>query len=138
MKMKNRIKNAYHFGVIKLIAKWGTLELHEPYMSRPLPPQSSEKVRNNLFYSVLSFSIHFFLSNPFVLFNMTAQSQIESCLELNKKKSALRFVTLHFEVNFLYLFDKCHGILWFHFSSFGIRREIQKKYENLDICPNHR
>ena len=87
-------------------------------LPHPLP-QSSYRVRNNLFmqgrnetiqsvqfYSVLSFSIQaLFYPNPFALSSMTAQSQIESCLEFDKK-SALKFVTLHFEVHFLYLFSK--------------------------------
>ena len=38
------------------------------------------------------------LSNPSALSNMTDQSQIESCLEFDKKNSALKFVTLHVEV----------------------------------------
>ena len=67
-----------------------------------LPPQSSDKVKNALFmkasygtiqsvqfWYVLYFSIQaFFLSNPFALSSMLAQSQIEGCLEFDKKNLA--------------------------------------------------
>ena len=60
--------------------------------------------------------LHVTGSNP-VQYVRTATSMIDSSVsdwELSgvwQKKSALKFVTLHFEVNFLYLFIKCHAIL---------------------------
>ena len=79
----------------------------------------------NVFYT---FQSKIFLSNPFALSSMTVQSQIESCLEFDKKNSALKFVTTDFKVHFLYLSKTYHAISSFHSSSFwGTSRSIRTK-----------
>ena len=82
------------------------------------PPQILNKVRNTFFLlklaigqfnqSSFNFSIQAFLY-PIPLHCL----RLKVVWSLTKKNSVLKFVTLHFEVNFLYLFKKYHSTPFF-------------------------
>ena len=88
MKIKILIKNAYIFSVIELIS---------PVSLRPF-------LFNRIFFHPIP------LDRPIWQLSL----RLRVVWSLTKKNSALKFVTMDFEVTFLYLFQKYHAISSFH------------------------